>query len=185
MIPLGLLAGINQFSSDFELITTTVLGSTTASVTFSNLGDYASIYKHLQIRAVVRGSQAAGGVNTRLRINADTGTNYSEHGLFGSGSSVSIYGNANTTGIYFGNIPGSTATANAFAGVVIDLLDAYSTTKNKTVRTISGFSSVGNNRSELGSGARRNTESTTSMILSPQSGSWAANSRFSIYGIKG
>jgi hypothetical protein len=187
LIPFGILsaAGISGFSSDYELISTTVLGSTTASVTFSSLGDYASTYKHLQIRAVVRGSQAAGGVNTRLQINADTGTTYSEHGVFGNGTTISVYATASTTGMFFGNIPGSTATANAFAAVVIDLLDAYSTTKNKTIRNKSGFSSVGNNRVDIGSGARRNIESTTSMTLIPQSGSWAANSRFSLYGIRG
>lgn len=182
LIPFGILsAGAGGPVGDYDLIESVFLSATTASVTFSNLGDYSSVYKHFQIRAVVRGATASGNVNTFLRINADTGSNYSEHGAYGASTSVTAYGTSSTSSIFFGTVPAASAPANAFSNVVIDLLEPYSTTKHKTIKYMSGYQS----QVAFGSGQRRNTESTTSLTLLPAVGSWAASSRFSIYGIKG
>ena len=184
LIPLGILsAGVNQFTSDFELIESVLLTTTTASVTFSGLGSYSSTYKHLQIRVASRGATASSSVNTLLRINADTGTNYAEHGFQGTGAVLNVTAQTNQSSMFTGTVPAASANANYFGATVIDLLDAYSTTKNKTIRYINGSQSNGG--INIGSGHRRNIESTTSLTLLPAIGSWAANSRFSIYGIKG
>jgi hypothetical protein len=176
----SMLAG-NDFSH-YELISTTVLGVTAASVTFSSLGDYSSTYKHLQIRTTARssGSGSLGTIN--MTINGDTGANYASHVLFGNGSSVNSFGAANRTSFGASLHANSGATANSFGASVIDILDPYSTTKNKTVRSFGG---VGGAEVTLNSGHRRNTESVTSFTLTPQSGSFVSGSRFSIYGIKG
>jgi hypothetical protein len=53
--PLGILSAAGAgggVAGDYELISSEILGTTAASVTFSSLGDYSSTYKHLQIRAV-------------------------------------------------------------------------------------------------------------------------------------
>jgi hypothetical protein len=180
MIPLGIFGSAGAGLTDYDLIESVILTGTTASVTFSNLGDYSSIYKHLQIRAVVRGTNASNSVNASVRINGDTGSNYSEHGFYAGGVTPTGYGTANTTSMYFGTIPANNYTASVFCGTVIDLLDAYSTTKHKTIKFTTGYQAqVG-----FGSGQRRNTESTTSVTLLT-TGSWATDSRFSIYGIRG
>ena len=175
----SLLAGNEKFSPfGFELISTTILGTAAASVTFSNLGDYASKYKHLQIRST--GLWTTSGAETmRMRLNGDTGSNYNDHRLVGNGSSVFSSAGTNTTGMYAGFIPSS-----QFGASVIDILDAYSTTKNKTIRTFVGAVSAVN-EIQIASGAFRNTASITSITILVASGNIATGSRFSLYGIKG
>jgi hypothetical protein len=80
----------------------------------------------------------------------------------------------------------NSSTSNAFSTSVIDILDAYSSTKNKTVRILGGFADGANSRMRLGSGAWLNTASITSIsITDGESQSFVAGSRFSLYGIKG
>jgi hypothetical protein len=87
--------------------------------------------------------------------------------------------------LYIGLIPTANQAANAFGGSVIDILDPYSTTKNKTVRSLQGVAGATNNAIELRSGFRNNTESTTSISLTAISDNYVVGSRFSLYGIKG
>jgi hypothetical protein len=173
-------AGGVAFSSDYELISTTTLGTATNSVTFSSLGTYSSTYKHLQIRYAAKQSNST-SVGVYGRFNGDTAGNYSWHYLAGNGSSVSSSALTSTTSMLVGSAFG-TGTANAFGGGVIDILDTYSTTKNKTVRSLEGRASEW---VALESGSWRNTASITSITLFPDVYNFSTGSRFSLYGIKG
>jgi hypothetical protein len=188
-IPLGVLAvagaGAAALPSDYDWLETTTLGSDTSSVTFSNLNNY-SAYKHLQIRTVTRGASGYGGT-MYLRFNGDTASNYARHFIAGFGNTVSVGGNANAA---FIALPATTADgadpdSNVFGASVIDILDFSLTTKNKTIR---GFGGVRRSDSagaiELRSGVWMNTAAITSLTISPSSGNFKANSRFSLYGIK-
>jgi hypothetical protein len=180
LIPLGFLAGSGGVEGDYELIETTILSSTASDVTFSGLGTYSSTYKHLQVRYVA--TVGSGSNRSRLRINGDTGTNYATHLLFGSGSSVSSAAGASATQIALGAV---TPVTNAFSAGVIDLLDAYSTSKNKTVRALAGNTNSTSQEIALTSGVFLSTASITSITLRPDSDSYSIGSRFSLYGIKG
>ena len=175
-------AGAGGVQGDYELIQTTILGSSQASITFSNLGDYASTYKHLQIRSVGRTDRAGAADDPAvLRLNGDTGANYNFHLLLGNGSSV-----YSGTDAYAFVYAGSTATANSFGTIIFDLLDAYSTTKNKTVRKAGGIATSGANFISLSSMLWRNTAAVTSFTIVSITGSnLVAGSRFSLYGIRG
>jgi hypothetical protein len=189
-IPLGVLAvagagGGGAAGNAYELIATEILSSSQASVTFSNLGDYSSIYEHLQLRYVAKSTRAGVAFsNGAMRINGDTGSNYNAHYLVGNGSAVSSGSVGSSTSMLIGNQPGGTFTTNAFAAGVFDLLDVYNTNKFTTVRCLSGH--VGNdNAVSLQSGLWRNTASVTSItILNWDSANLAANSRFSLYGMR-
>ena len=171
------------FSSDFELIETQILGSSQASIVFSSLGSYSSTYKHLQLRATVRSTTGPASDGLGIRLNGDTGSNYSQHGLYASGSGSPVsFATLNQTSGYTAQIPAAGTTANVFNGSVIDLLDAYSTTKNKTFRAL--FGSSGYNLVGLYSGAWFNTASVTSITVFPFNGSLAAGTRYSLYGVK-
>jgi hypothetical protein len=189
LIPFGVLsaagAGEPVALSDYELITSTILTTTAASVEFSSLGTYSSTYKHLQIRASARSNSAGvSDVNWFMRINGDTGSNYARHLLRGTGTSVSSSALTSATSMRIGSLPAATGTTSEFGPLVLDLLDPYSTTKNKTVRCLTGL--IGSqNRIELQSNFRISTASTTSITLLQESGSFIAGSRFSLYGIKG
>jgi hypothetical protein len=182
LFPLGILsAAAGGVQGDYELISSEILGSAQASVVF-DVSSFASTYKHLQIRSTARGTHATALLAIRLQANGITSSSYSTHGLFGNGSSVGSYGYSNLVSMYAGIATGSSATANSFGASVLDILDAYSTTKNKTLR---GF--YGGATTEVGyhSGAFLSTASITSVNLFPDAGSFAAGSRFSLYGIRG
>jgi hypothetical protein len=184
LIPLGILSSAGGGFGTYELIETQILGSSTASITFSGLATYASVYKHLQVRATLRTTRAATGEVFIMRFNADTGTNYSWHLLEGNGSTV--ISAAGTTQDYMRAAVGvgASGTTNGFGAAVIDIVDAYATTKNKTIRSLSG-QATNTNFIDLFSGSWRNTNAITSVTVAPLSTTdLAANSRFSIYGIR-
>jgi hypothetical protein len=120
----------------------------------------------------------------RLRFNADTGANYSYHVLAGNGSTVTSGAAASQTGTFPVQIAGSSSAANIYGGGFIDILDPYSTTKNTTVRALSGLTGAAN-VIILRSGAWLNTASITTIGLTPIDGStFNTGSRFSLYGIR-
>jgi hypothetical protein len=192
LFPLGILsaagAGGGVPLSDYELISSTILGSSTPSITFSSLGTYSSTYKHLQIRAITRSDRSDVDESLQLRFNSVTGSgNYRAHELIGNGSTVSSSPFGETDRILTGFATvGATATANAFGGIVIDILDPYSTSKNTTIKALSGATVSTRTRVILSSGVWLNTNAVSSIDLAPFFGSnFVAGSRFSIYGIRG
>jgi hypothetical protein len=172
-------------AGSYDLLETSILTSDAASVTFSNLGNYASDYQHLQIRAVTRSTVGSGEDFQYIQLNGDTASNYRSHYLTGTGSSV-VSGDITSSypaGILdaFGT-SGASFTANSFGVSVIDLLDAYET-KNKTVRILSGQAGT-LNRIALSSGVRFNTAAISSVTLDAVFGNYAQYSRFSLYGYR-
>jgi hypothetical protein len=172
--------------SDYELISTTILGTAQSSVVF-DVSSYAASYKHLQIRATVRTNRGANEDILAVRFNGDTGSNYGGHYLYGNGSTVAsgeTFAGGPYTYIYSNFVAAANNAANAFSGVVFDFLDPYSSTKNTTLKV--AFGTPGGNLVGLGSGLWRNTAAISSITLFPAIGSSLnATSRFSIYGIKG
>jgi len=160
-------------------LATVTLDSSTSAITFSSI---PATYRDLAL--VVNGS-LNGLAGMRARINGDTGNNYALHGLNGTGSSVISFAGTSTSSILLMSNTGSSATANAFGAGVADILDAFSTSKNTTVRTFGGGPDGGN---ELGiaSGVFLNTASITSLTLfSGTSSNLVAVTRVSLYGLKG
>jgi hypothetical protein len=171
--------------TSFDLIESVILGTTQSSVVFSSLGTYSSTYKHLQIRMSARSNRVSTEDAVILTFNSDSGANYYTHYLEGRGSSVASGGfGAFNTAIGVATMPSANATANVFGGTILDILDVFSSTKNKTTRSLDGFAST---VIDLYSGHWRSTASVTSISLTPSSGgtSFVSGSRFSLYGIKG
>ena len=166
--------------ADYELVTTTILSGSQATINFNTSA--LSAYKHLQIRLTGRTTRAVsedGAVS--LQLNSDTGANYRSHFLVGTGSTTVSY---DSSIIELGSFSGNSAGASQFTAQVIDLLDFGSTSKNKTLRILSGnagsFNSI-----RLHSGLWISTAAVTSIDLKATVGSWATGSRFSLYGLKG
>jgi hypothetical protein len=190
LIPLGILAsagGVPPIVSDYELIETVTLGSTQTSVTF-DVSSFASTYKHLQIRATARATSGAlQSMNMRLGSpSIDSAGNYATHQLFGYNGSVGSGAAVSSTTMIVGVSAGSSQTANIFGATVIDILDIFSSTKNTTTRSLSGVGNSSTNGDiELQSGHWRNTASVQTIEILTVGSSFASDSRFSIYGIKG
>lgn len=68
----------------YEPIATTTLSSTSSTITFSSIpGTYTDL------RLVFNGNFSSGADQFKLRINSDSGTNYSSLWLYGDGSTMS------------------------------------------------------------------------------------------------
>jgi hypothetical protein len=186
LIPLGILSSAGGVAfGTYELIESQILGTAAASVTFSGLAAYASTYKHLQLRSTTKTSASISTANVRMRFNSDTGNNYAIHKLFGNGSSVSSIASTSRSSTV-GGLAFANATTNAFSGGVCDILDAYSSTKNKTTRLLASTRiDAGTDFIQLVSGVWMNTASITSIELAYEDGgNFVTGSRFSLYGIR-
>jgi hypothetical protein len=183
-----MLAGNDAFSPPaYEQIATTILGSSAASVTFNTSG-LGATYKHLQIRATTRNTSNNVANWNFMQFNNDTASNYSSHLLYGTGSAAQSDGVPNTPYVWLTQTSSAQAPANAFGALVVDILDPFSTTRNKTVRTLGGYrnTSTTNEQSiQLNSGSWRNNAAVTSILIFTQGTSFDVGSRFTLYGIKG
>lgn len=184
LLPLGILASSGGVSSAFELISTSLISTTTSSVTF-NVSTLSSTYKHLQLRVAGRADNSGSHyVYMGVRFNSDTAANYSVHEIYGAGSSVATGGAGSQTSAAIGYTSGAGAAANNFGVTIADILDPFSATKNKAIRGLSGVSST-SPLIDLRSSAWYSTSPVTSINVLVTGGSFVSGSRLSLYGIKG
>lgn len=171
----------NVPSSEYLIQTIEVGATPVASVTF-DVSAFAGVYRHLQIQIVGRSTATnTDGRFAFLRFNGDSGSNYSNHGLWGQNGSVASYFGADT-GIYIQRFNSDANTAGAFGVASIDILDAFQTTKNKTVRGLGGRT-TDQAGIYLTSAAWRNNAALTGFTLGPETGNWVAGTRISLYGV--
>lgn len=180
-MPFGIGFFASGADSDYRLIESKVLTTATSLLTFSNI---PQSFKHLQIRATWRSDGAVTSNASYLRMNGDSGAKYASHRLQGDGAGVgsSAY-QPSVNNAWVGYPPGANAAANQFGGLVLDILDYSSTSKNTTYRSFDG--SAGINFIGLYSGVFIDTSAITSVEFFHNNGSWVAGSRFSLYGIRG
>ena len=182
---LGIIASQNYSRTPltgFVSIATASGTGSSGTITFSNI---PQVYKHLQLRVLVRGT-ATSNDGWNANFNSDTGSNYYVgHILYGDGTSAGVYSAGSGTKIQLGDIVGSGSTANSFAVAVTDILDYQNTNKYKTTRTLYGWDTNGAGVAALTSGLWMSTSAITSIQLTTNSGSFATNSSFALYGIQG
>lgn len=159
----------------YESIATVTGDGSSSSITFSSI---ASTWTHLQIR--MSGINNSGSLY--MRINGDTGTNYSRHYLYGNGSAVYAAGAASSNLIYLNPNGGNTTSPQ---GGIIDVLDYASSSKNKTIRSLVGVDMNGSGSIWLASGAWLSTSAITSITLAFDYNNILTGSTFALYGIKG
>lgn len=188
---IGIMASANWSSanaSSYESIATvTVSGSSTTTVTFSSI---PGTYKHLQIRGIARNTYSGGAsLYTTVTFNNDTGTNYSWHTLRGNGTSALASGGATTSSMrLFNGDVGDAVTSGVFAVNLLDIIDYASTSKYKTMRSMTGCNdnttSTGFGVS-LSSGLWQSTSALTRIDILNGSDFFKAGTTFALYGIKG
>lgn len=167
-------------ASTYTLISSQVLGSAAASVTFSSI---PSTYKDLVLRISVRTNNAGDGDNTLLKINGLT-SGYSYTSLFGDASTATS-ANASSTTSWSIRVDGNTSTSNTFSTNEI-YIPNYS---GSTYKPASGISSMENNVANpvytfASAYLLSNTAAISSFVLTPQVGTnFLTNSSFYLYGI--
>ena len=163
------------------LATVTVPSGGAASITFAGI---PTGYKHLQLRGLTNNT-ASSSAFIYTAFNGDTSTNYNWHQLAGDGSAASASNSASFPGAVINNMGLGTNNTSVFGAAVIDILDYTSTTKNKTVRSLSGFDGNGSGVICMNSNLWRNTSAAiTSITMTYAGGNFAQHSTFALYGIK-
>lgn len=178
---LGILAsGIsgNLETNSYESIATITPYTTTTTVAFSSI---PSTYRHLQLRAFAASSAAA---NYIIRINGDTANNYSWHYIEGSGTGTGSVGNAVADSKLLGGV--ITNTGSMYTSIIMDFLDYKETTKYKTSRSWSGVDLNGSSTwLNFFSGIWNGSSAINNITISLGGATFAANSHWALYGIKG
>jgi hypothetical protein len=133
-----------------------------------------------------RTSTAATNEDVYLRLNGDsTAANYYYHGLYGTGSVAGAENSQSLAGARVAQAHGANDTANAFSASVCDLLNPFSTVKNKSIRTLNGLT-ASQTRVFFASNSWLSTSALSSItIVGGAGGSFVSGCRFSLYGVRG
>ena len=183
---IGIIAssgGVAVSNSYESIATVTVGGGGSASISFTSI---PSTYQHLQVRGISRNTVAGGSVNDQIvRFNSDSSSNYSNHYLYGTGSSAAAAANLSATYAVSVEILQDSTLANTYVATILDILDYADTNKFKTMRTFSAWDTNGTGDIFFNSAGWRSTSAITSIDISSSSGNLKQYTQFALYGIKG
>ena len=171
----------NLLPNSYESIATITTSTSPSSVTFSSI---PQTYQHLQLRYLVRRSDAVGTAGVSIQINGDGGANYVRNELYQGNTTASTSSAIGQTQMSVGYITGSTANSGSYGVGIIDILDYTNTNKNSVVRALTGANNNGAGNSNISTGVWLNTAAVTSFSFII-GGSFVNNSTFTLYGIKG
>lgn len=160
----------------YVALATTTLSSAASSVTFSSI---PATYKDL-IVVIAGGTNESGSESSiALRVNGDTGSNYSWIYAWGTGSSTAS-GASGDSRIFMGRLPGSAVTTPG--NIILQIMDYSATDKHKTT-----LSRANNPATIAGMFAGRwaSTSAVTSVSLSRYdfANGFTAGTTLSLYGI--
>lgn len=179
----SLLAG-NDWSATW-LIQRQTLAANATNLTFSSIPQG---YKHLQIRLFGRTDRAtvASGDWIKIQLNSDTATNYSLHSLYGDGASAAATAGASANAIESIRLASAASNTGGFGGIIIDILDYTSTSKNKTIRALGGYDNNGAGQVGLTSGSwfKSPIEAVNNIKLTPGGGTnFVQYTTVALYGV--
>ena len=167
-----------------SIATVNLSGGAASSITFSSI---PSTYTHLQVRLFGRGTNADANIDGYCWLNGnETQSNYTYHYLRGNGTTASGGGSgASATPTMFSINSGGSG-ASMFGAAIIDILDYANTSKNTTMRSLTGEDENGGGNIYLRSSLFINTSAITSIKLIGQAtNNFAQYSHAALYGIKG
>lgn len=168
--------------STYTLISSNVLSTTAASVTFSAI---PSTMTDLVIRGSARSDIADTDRELQVWLNGSTALNYSYTRLTSTGSASASSRASNNDYINgYKGVSGSTSTSNTFADFEI-YIPNYAGSTNKP---LSIFGANENNTTAAYiytlAGLRSVTDAITSISMRPQTSNFVSGSSFYLYGIK-
>ena len=156
----------------YTLIDSTTLTSSASSVTFSSI---TQDYRDLIL--VIDAKHATTNENNTLQFNGDSGSNYSNVYMYGTGSSTGS--SAQTLAYIRIDFATEMTTTNPNLDIV-QIMDYSATDKHKSTLSRANNSS---NATEATAGRWANTSAITSIVIAPRSGSYASGT-FHLYGIE-
>lgn len=191
------LGGLRTFvpisTTNYFSLETQTLTSTETSITFNSI---SQDYTHLQVRMIGRTTRSDFPIeDANLRINGDTGNNYSWQRMFNDpvvgGTTIACATGRNVDFINSVIIMGTDAIgANKFGTGIVDFIDYKNTNKYKTIKSLNGVQIHGDTASgysdfvEITGGVWNNTNAINSITIFAGVTQFKANSQFALYGIK-
>ena len=169
-------------ATSYQSIASATGTGSSGTITFSSI---PQTFTSLQIRAT---NQLSGSVNYGiLRPNNDASTSsYTYHSLYADGSTLTADGyNTGMDGGYAAYGTSSSQNANAVGVSIIDIHDYSSTTKYKTIRSMTAYDNNTTGIIFLVSNLWKNQSAITSLTIVAQGGNFSTNTSFALYGIKG
>ena len=159
----------------YEPIATQTLGSSASTVTFSSIsGSYTDL-------VLIVNSTRSNVTNNYVRVgngSIDTGSNYSQTFLYGTGSSSGSGRQTNATGLYY-NLVGDTPGTR---DVTIFNFQNYSNAT--TYKTYLCRENNASDETATSVGLWRSTSAINTIQLYPGAGTFSTGSTFTLYGIK-
>ena len=186
LIPIIASSGGVAVAGAYESIASATGTGSSGTITFASI---PSTYVSLQVRAIMRSSATGTSFNqSALTYNSDTGNNYTQHGVYGDGTTVST--EAYATGGYgaillTGTVARSGMSSGIMGTLILDIHNYASTSQYKTARSLSGGDANGTGRVVLNSGLWLSTSAINSITLNAISGNWTTDTVIALYGIKG
>jgi hypothetical protein len=157
----------------YEPIATTTLGSATSTITFSGIsGSYTDL------RLVWIGQRTSGTGDVLLRLNSDSGTNYSTTYIYGDGTTVAAQRLLNETSMR----ASFTFSASTNSMAQFDIL-SYSGSAYKTALSVFSGDYNGTGRTQINSHYWRNTSAITSISLIADATTFKVGTTAALYGI--
>jgi hypothetical protein len=153
----------------YEPITTQTLGSAASSVTFSSIsGSYTDL-------VIIQSNQTSAGGYTRVTFNSDTGNNYSNIQMYGTGSTPGT--SVNTSIAY---MQSGYSTASVQVTLIHQIMNYSNSTTRKTA--LMRWNDTGDTAG-TSIGIWNSTSAITSITLTQGSGNYNTGSTFTLYGI--
>lgn len=181
----ALIGSYSPVAGAFESIASATGTGSSGTITFSSI---PSTYVGLQIRVTVRDTTANTGFGTlTLRLNNDSGTNYTSHNIFCIDPGVEPPQSAISQNAFRIDCnPNANTAANVVGAAIYDIHDYASTTRNKTIRAFSGGNLNGSGASVINvtSGLYLSTTAITRIDFLATA-SFSTQTTISLYGIKG
>ena len=156
----------------YTQIASTTLGSSASSVTFSSI---SSAYTDLVL--IASGTATAGNINANLRFNSDSGSNYSDTYLTGTGAIAASARHSNITFMY---LQGYGWWDQTQGNTLVHIMNYSNSSTYKTVLSRANFS---NNGVAATVGLWRSTAAITSVEFRADASTFTAGSTFNLYGI--
>jgi len=166
----------------YEPIATTTLGSATASVTFSSLGSYTDIVLVCSVQ-----SASSGDARINIRLNSDSGSNYSGTFLSGDGSTAGSGRDTSRTSIDGTGVT-VPASGTSFAPYIYQIMNYGNSSTYKTV-LCRGNNTTAQTGQQIWAAASvslwRSTAAITTIYIFDLTGkNFNTGSTFTLYGIK-
>lgn len=162
-------------ASTYTPIYSTTLGSAQTSITLNSFSGYTDLEIVLSVQTVSNDN-----VDLSMRVNGDSGNNYSRLYLLGEGTTALSGAQANATVFNATSISGNSTNSGVFTPINFKLCNYSNTTTYKPLLVRSS-----NAKGYLGAtvGAWRNNSAITSIEFFT-TGSFNTGSMFTVYGIK-